>query len=255
MSFRPAGFRPAALGAGVALVFALSAGLAMAQDAAPAAAASATQPAAAASVAPAATETAAIKPGDATAGQGKAAVCGACHGMDGNSSDPQYPKLAGQHESYIARQLVHFKAGQRQNPIMMGMAAALSEQDMHDIGAYFSTKSALPGVADAALVEHGQTLFRQGDAERGIPACMACHSIDGRGNPGAMYPQLTSQHAQYIQATLKSWHDGTAWGTDAQAKIMPAIAQKLEANDIAALASYIEGLHAADGAAAKPATP
>ncbi|MEI7035485.1 c-type cytochrome [Fulvimonas yonginensis] len=195
------------------------------------------------------------KAGDAAAGQGKAAACGACHGMDGNSSDAQYPKLAGQHESYIVRQLTHFKAGQRQNPIMMGMAAPLSEQDMHDLGAYFASKQSLPGVADAALVSQGEQLFRQGDADRGIPACMACHSIDGRGNPGAGYPQLTSQHAQYVEKTLKAWHDGTTWGDDAQAKIMPAIAQKLDDKDIAALASYIEGLHVADGAAAKPATP
>jgi cytochrome c553 len=170
--------------------------------------------------------------------------------MDGNSADPQYPKLAGQSEQYIARQLTDFKSGKRQNPIMMGMAAPLSEQDMHDLGAYFASKTALPGVADQALVEHGQTLFRQGDATRGIPACMACHSIDGRGNPGAMYPQLASQHAQYIEATLKAWHDGTTWGDDARAQIMPAIAKQLNADDIAALASYIEGLYSAD---AKPA--
>jgi len=284
MSFRSAGFRPAAFGGVIALVFALSASVVVAQDAKPApasaasvgkstnaaapavtsstpapanngqpaaatptAAASAAQPAAPAEVA------AVVKAGDATAGQGKAAVCGACHGMDGNSSDAQYPKLAGQHEAYIVRQLTRFKAGQRQNPIMMGMAAPLSEQDMHDLGAYFATKQSLPGVADAALVEQGEKLFRQGDAERGIPACMACHSIDGRGNPGAAYPQLTSQHAQYIQKTLKAWHDGTTWGEDAQAKIMPAIAQKLDDKDIAALASYVEGLHVADDA--KPATP
>jgi cytochrome c553 len=278
MSFRSAGFRPAAFGGVIALVFALSCGTALAQDAKPAPATSgapavssstpqptnegmqaAATPAAAASAAqPAAPAhaAAAVKAGDATAGAGKAAVCGACHGMDGNSSDAQYPKLAGQHEAYIVRQLTHFKAGQRQNPIMMGMAAPLSEQDMHDLGAYFASKQSLPGVADAALVEHGQTLFRQGDASRGIPACMACHSIDGRGNPGAAYPQLTSQHAPYIEATLKAWHDGTSWGDDAQAKIMPAIAQKLDAKDIAALASYVEGLHMADeGASAKPATP
>jgi cytochrome c553 len=227
----------------------------MAQDAKPktdAPAAAATAPASAATVAPAAATVAvAIKPGDATAGQAKAAVCGACHGMDGNSSDAQYPKLAGQSEQYIVRQLTDFKSGKRQNPIMMGMATPLSEQDMHDIGAYFASKTALPGVADQALVEHGQTLFRQGDAKRDIPACMACHSIDGRGNPGAMYPQLTSQHAQYIEATLKSWHDGTTWGDDAHSQIMPAIAKKLDADDIAALASYIEGLHSADS---QPAT-
>ncbi|MHA6205027.1 c-type cytochrome [Dyella soli] len=228
----------------------------MAQEAkAPAPAATAAQPAAAAGAEQAAkpSEATAAKPGDATAGAGKAAVCGACHGMDGNSSDPQYPKLAGQHESYIVRQLTSFKSSKRQNPIMLGMASPLSEQDMRDIGAYFASKSSLPGVADAALVEQGQKLYREGDTTRGIPACMACHSIDGRGNPGAMYPQLTSQHAQYIEATLKAWHDGSSWGDDAHAQIMPGIAKKLDAKDIAALASYIEGLHAAEGAGGQAA--
>lgn len=255
MSFRSAGFRPAVLGSAMALVFALSASAAMAQDAKPETAApAAASTAAAAPAAPAvAAAEAPAKPGDATAGQAKAAVCGACHGMDGNSADAQYPKLAGQSEQYIVRQLTDFKAGKRQNPIMMGMAAPLSTQDMHDVGAYFASKTALPGVADQALVEHGQTLFRQGDSTRGIPACMACHSIDGRGNPGAMYPQLTSQHAQYIEATLKSWHDGATWGDDAHAQIMPAIAKQLTPDDIAALASYIEGLHSADSQPA--ATP
>ncbi|MGN6327754.1 MAG: c-type cytochrome [Rhodanobacter sp.] len=243
MSFRSAGFRPAVLGAAVALALVLS-GTAMAQDAQPAAATTAAQPAAAPAVA--AAPAAAVKPGDATAGQAKAAVCGACHGMDGNSADAQYPKLAGQSEQYIVRQLTDFKSGKRQNPIMMGMAAPLSEQDMHDLGAYFASQKPLPGVADQALVEQGETLYRQGDSSRGIPACMACHSIDGSGNPGAMYPHLAGQHAQYVEATLKAWHDGTTWGDDARAKIMPSIAAKLDAKDIAALASYIEGLHSAD---------
>jgi cytochrome c553 len=243
MGFRFAGFRPAALGSAAVLIFAMASGTAMAQAAAKstAAPAAAAQPAAAAP----ATAEAAAKPGDATAGQAKAAACGACHGMDGNSTDPQYPKLAGQSEQYIVHQLENFKSGKRQNPIMLGMATPLSEQDMHDVGAYFASKTALPGVADQALVEHGQQLFREGDAKRGIPACMACHSIDGRGNPGAMYPQLESQHAQYVEATLKAWHDGTSWGTDAHSQIMPSIAQKLSTNDIAALASYVEGLHPA----------
>jgi cytochrome c553 len=253
MSFRPAGYRPAFVGYAVALAFTLSSSVVFAQEAkAPAAASTAAQPAAAGApaAAPAAEAAATLKPGDATAGAAKAAVCGACHGMDGNSSDAQYPKLAGQHESYIVRQLTNFKGGARQNPIMLGFASSLSEQDMRDVGAFFATKSSLPGVADQALVELGQRLYREGDATRGIPACMACHSIDGRGNPGAMYPQLTSQHAQYIEATLKSWHDGTTWGDDAHAQIMPGIAKKLEAKDIAALASYVEGLHAAEGAGA-----
>ncbi|MEP7186423.1 MAG: c-type cytochrome [Rhodanobacter sp.] len=259
MSFRSAGFRPAVLGSAIAIAFALSASASMAQEAppaaTPAAAATASAPASAGSAAPAAEAAkpvaeAAVKPGDATAGQAKAAVCGACHGMDGNSSDAQYPKLAGQNEQYIVRQLTDFKSGKRQNPIMMAMATPLSTQDMHDVGAYFSNQTPLPGVADQALVEQGEKLFREGDSSRKIPACMACHSIDGRGNPGAMYPQLTSQHAQYIEATLKSWHDGTTWGDDAHSQIMPAIAKQLDSKDIAALASYIEGLHSAG---AKPA--
>ena len=260
MSFRLAGCRPAVVNA-VALVLALSTGAILAQNTkAPApAAAPSSQPAPAASAPAAAVSAAAphdnswmmsTKPGDATAGQAKAAACGACHGMDGNSTDPQYPKLAGQHEMYIAHQLHNFKDGDRQNAIMLGMATPLSDQDTRDIGAYFASKQSLPGVADQALVEHGQTLYRQGDPQRGIPACMACHGIDGRGNPGAMYPQLTSQHAQYVEAKLKEFHDGTTWGHEAHAQIMPTIAKNLDPQDIAALASYIEGLHVADHSAA-----
>ncbi|MEZ2417102.1 cytochrome c [Luteibacter sp. RCC_6_2] len=199
--------------------------------------------------------TAALKPGDATAGQGKAAACGACHGIDGNSSDPQYPRLAGQSEQYIAAQLADFKSGKRMNPIMVGFAQPLSEQDMHDIGAYFAGKASLPGVADQALVEQGQTLYRQGDVDRGVPACMACHGPDGRGNPGAHYPQLTSQHAKYIEARLKGWHDGGTPNDGPHTKIMVSIAQKLDDKDIAAVASYIEGLHTNEPTAAAPATP
>ena len=273
MGFNATGFRPTVLGAALALTLALSTGTALAQDAAapaasapvaassaPAATGSSSAPAtaasaAAATAAPAVAATGPVKPGDAAAGQAKAAVCGACHGMDGNSAVAMYPKLAGQSEAYIARQLADFKSGVRQNPIMMGMAAPLSPQDMHDLGAYFASKVATPGVADQALVEHGQQLFRQGDAARGIPACMACHSIDGRGNPGAAYPQLAGQHAQYVQATLKAWHDGTVWGTDVRAQIMPAIAKQLDEKDIAALASYVEGLHSTEAPPAAAATP
>ena len=189
---------------------------------------------------------AAIPSGDATAGQAKSASCGACHGMDGNSSDAQYPKLAGQHEDYIVRQLENFKSGKRTEPIMAGMAAPLSEQDMHDIGAYFASQRVMPGVADAQLLEQGQRLYRSGDPSRDIPACMACHGITGSGNPGARYPALGGQHAPYLEAKLKAWHDGESWGDDTRSQIMPSMAKKLTAEDIAALASYIEGLHVAE---------
>jgi cytochrome c553 len=180
-----------------------------------------------------------VKPGDATAGQGKAAA-----------------RLAGQSEQYIAGQLAQFKSGKRANPIMAGFAAPLSEQDMHDIGAFFATQKPLPGVADQALVAQGETLYRQGDTTRGIPACMACHGPDGAGNPGAQYPRLTSQHSTYIESRLKAWKQATAPSDDPHTKIMMPIAQKLDDKDIAAVASYIEGLHTNDPSqAAAPAGP
>lgn len=185
------------------------------------------------------------QPGDAKAGQAKAVACGACHGADGNSSDAQYPKLADQNERYIVTQLMRFKSGVRQNPIMAGMAAALSPQDMHDIGAYFSGQKRVAGVADEKLAAAGAQLYREGDASRGVPACMACHGPDGAGNPGWRVPNIAGQHADYVQAQLKAWHDGTAWGSDAHSKIMPTISQRLTAQDIAAVSSYVEGLHAA----------
>lgn len=187
--------------------------------------------------------------GDAKAGESKAAACGACHGMDGNSADKQYPKLAGQNEAFIARQLTLFKTSKRQNPIMMGFASQLSDQDMHDVGAYFATKRSLPGVADEKLLDRGQSLYRGGDVALGVPACMACHGPDGRGMAGAGYPQLGGQWADYVQAKLKDWKAGTTWGDDTNAKIMPEIAKRLGDQDIAALASYVEGLHTADAAA------
>ncbi|MBA8887146.1 cbb3-type cytochrome c oxidase subunit III [Dokdonella fugitiva] len=185
--------------------------------------------------------------GDAKAGESKSAACGACHGIDGNPTDKQYPKLAGQNEAYIARQITLFKSQKRQNPIMMGFAATLSEQDMHDIGAYFAGKTSLPGVADDKLVERGQALYRAGDVKLGVPACMACHGPDGRGMAGAGFPQLGGQWTDYVATKLKDWKAGTTWGDDANAKVMPAIAQKLGDADINAIASYVEGLHTAAG--------
>ena len=188
--------------------------------------------------------------GDPKAGESKAAVCGACHGMDGNPTDKQYPKLAGQNEAYIARQLGLFKSQKRQNAIMMGFATTLGEQDMHDVGAYFAGKASLPGIADDKLIERGQALYRGGDSRLGVPACMACHGPDGRGMAGAGFPQLAGQWTDYVAIKLKDWKAGTTWGDDANAKVMPAIAQKLSDADITALASYVEGLHTAAGTSA-----
>jgi cytochrome c553 len=206
---------------------------------------------AAAPAAPAAAS--ALKPGDAQAGQGKTATCAACHGMDGNPATSQYPKLAGQQESYIARQIDLIRNHKRESPVMMGFVMTLSAQDEHDIGAYFASKSSLPGVADAKLVARGEAIYRGGDKDENAPACMACHGPDGRGNPGAGYPQLAGQYADYVGQKLKDWRDGKTWGDDDRAKIMPAVVKGLTDADIASLASYIEGLHSAgnDATAAK----
>ncbi|MDE1958524.1 MAG: cytochrome c4 [Xanthomonadaceae bacterium] len=236
--------------ASVTLVGALLSVAAIAQAAAPAKPARVAQAQAAAPAAAVAPTAAPLKPGDATAGQAKAAVCGACHGLDGNSSDPQYPKLAGQQAGYIVRQLELFKSGQRPNPIMLGMATPLSPQDMADVAAYFAKQKTLPGIADKTLVSAGGKLYREGDKTAGIPACMACHGPDGRGNPGALYPHLAGQHAQYVQQVLTAWHSGQPWGKGPHAQIMLTIAGRLSTADIAAVASYIQGLHTAVPAAA-----
>lgn len=189
--------------------------------------------------------------GDATAGEAKSAVCGACHGADGNSVDATYPKIAGQNESYIVRQLLQFKSGKRMNPIMMPFASTLSDQDMHDLGAFFATKRPSPGQTDEAYVKRGQELFRAGDSKLGIPACMACHGPSGRGMAGSAYPQLSGQWADYISAKFAEWRSGTMWGEDDHAKIMPDIAKRLSDKDIAALASYVQGLHEVQTASAE----
>lgn len=221
----------------IALAALLGAGSLTAQEPAQPAA-----PNTAAAAAPAAP----LKPGDATAGQGKVATCGACHGMDGNPASSQYPKLAGQHEAYIARQIELIKSNQRQNPVMMGFIASMTPQDMRDVGAYFASKTSLPGVADAKLVARGEALYRGGDKATTTPACMACHGPDGRGNPGAGYPQLAGQFADYTAAKLKDFRDGKKWSDDDKGSIMPAVVHGLNDVDIAALATYLEGLHSAD---------
>jgi cytochrome c553 len=207
--------------------------------------------------------------GDAKAGQVKAAACGACHGMDGNSSDAQYPKLAAQQERYIARQLALFKTGERENAIMVGFASALSPQDMRDVGAYFASQKVVPGVADDTAIkdgvyqgkkfyEVGQMIYRGGDPVRNVPACMACHGPTGAGNPGPAYPNLGGQHAKYVADKLTAFRGGLVLGQKEYANaVMSQVAHNLTDQEIQALATYVEGLHAssADVPAANAAAP
>jgi cytochrome c553 len=188
--------------------------------------------------------------GSAQAGAAKSATCLACHGLNGNSVNPEWPNLAGQNAAYIAGQLRHFRGGSRVNALMSPMAAALTDQDILDLGAHFAVQTPTGGESDPANWQAGQTLYRNGDAARGIPACMACHGPVGRGVPAAGYPALRAQHAVYTVKQLTDYAADTRYTKDEQGKsrgtangaMMQVIAQRLTDEDRRALASYLQGL-------------
>lgn len=180
--------------------------------------------------------------GDATAGQAKAAVCGACHGPDGNSMAPNFPKLAGQGERYLNKQLHDIKSGKRTVLEMTGLLTNLSDQDLADLAAYFSSQKGSVGAADPKVVAHGEELFRGGKLDQGMPSCTGCHSPNGAGNAAAAFPHLGGQHALYIAKQLTDFREGNRTN-DGDTKIMQSIAAKLSNKDIEAVSSYIQGLH------------
>jgi len=180
--------------------------------------------------------------GDAAAGQAKTAVCGAGHNPDGNSLAPNFPKLAGQGERYLEKQLHDIKSGKRTVLEMTGMLAPFKEQDLADIAAYFASQKGSVGAADPKLVERGEQLFRGGDLSKGLPACTGCHSPNGAGNAAAGFPHLGGQHAAYTKKQLTAFREGERTN-DGDATTMRTIASKLSNKDIEALASYIQGLH------------
>lgn len=182
--------------------------------------------------------------GSAEAGAAKSATCTACHGPGGNSANPEWPKLAGQHAPYVARQLANYKAGARKNPVMNAQAAALTDQDMKDLAAHFSGQKMQPGVASPEALKVATRLWRAGDAARGLPACSACHGPAGAGNAAAGYPRLGGQHAKYVAGALRGYRDGSTMPLNqAPAAMMGAVAAKLTDAEIEALASYVNGLH------------
>lgn len=175
-------------------------------------------------------------------GKAKALTCTACHGPEGNSANALWPNIAGQNASYTLAQLKAFKDGSRQDPLMSSQAMLLSEQDMADLAVYFeSLPGAAQAVADASLVARGEALYRGGNNDNEIAACMACHGPTGRGNPAAVYPALQGQHAAYTAKQLNAYADG-ARATDGKTRMMRDIAARLSNEDIEALASYVQGL-------------
>ncbi len=183
---------------------------------------------------------------DAAKGQQVAAgVCAGCHNPDGNSQIPGNPKLAGQVQSYIAKQLHNFRASgaqppERANPIMAGMAATLAPDDISNVAAYYADQKPNPGAAKSKeTVELGQKLWRAGDASRGLPACAGCHGPAGAGLP-AQFPRLAGQHAEYTETQLKSFREGSRSNDPNQ--MMRTIAGKMSDREIKAVADYAAGL-------------
>ena len=180
--------------------------------------------------------------GSAEAGKAKSLTCTACHGQEGNSVNPVWPSIAGQSATYTVTQLQAFKDGLRSDPLMSSQAMLLSAEDMRNVAVYFeSLPKAAMSVADPGAVSRGQALYRGGNSENGVAACMACHGPTGRGNPAAGYPAVSGQHATYTEKQLRDYATA-ARQSDGRTGIMRDIAARLDEKDIVSIASYMQGL-------------
>ena len=175
--------------------------------------------------------------GNADQGKAKSMTCAACHGADGNSAAADYPKLAGQHATYLESTLKAYRDGSRANAIMAGMATALSNEDIADLAAYYSEQMSSTGAVEANLVARGEQLYRFGDSEKGISACAACHGPTGAGVASANFPSLKGQWAGYSEAQLTAFRDGLRANA-----MMNGVAKNMSDADIKAVASYVGGL-------------
>lgn len=165
-------------------------------------------------------------------------VCAACHTADGSRGAPANPIIAGQHPEYLAKQLAEFKSGKRKNPVMQGMAAPLSEEDMRNVAAFYASKTAKPGFAkNKDTVALGEKIYRGGIAERNVPACAGCHGPTGSGIP-AQYPRIGGQHGDYVEAQMVAFRSGAR----ANSPQMTGVAAKMNDKEIKAVSDYIAGL-------------
>lgn len=184
--------------------------------------------------------------GDAEAGKGQSMVCSACHGADGNSAVPSFPKLAGQGERYLLKQLQDIRDGARPVPTMAGQLTGKSDQQLADLAAFYASQPASGGKTKPELLALGEKIYRSGVIERKVAACTACHSPTGQGNAPAGFPSLAGQHAEYIATQLnmyrKGYEDETGRTNDGDAMIMRSTAFGLSDKEIEAVSSYIAGL-------------
>jgi cytochrome c553 len=178
---------------------------------------------------------------DIQAGKSKSVACAGCHGTDGNSASGTWPSLAGQHASYLVKQLKDYKSGSRVNSTMQGMAGILAtEADLQDVAAYYQSQKLKPVKFDDKLIAQGESIFRGGITEISVPACMACHGADGAGNAPAAWPSLKGQQSDYIVSQLKKFRDGTR-ANDA-GKTMRNVAARMSDTEMMAVAAYIAGI-------------
>ena len=179
---------------------------------------------------------------DPAAGEAKAALCVACHGPTGNSANPEWPKLAGQHAKYTAKQIRDFMAGvTRSNELMAPMIAGLSDQDIEDISAYYAIQRSTGGFASEEMHALGERIYRGGNAQSGVPACIACHGPRGGGNGPAGFPALAGQHAVYTAQQIDAWRLGNRSNDPNQ--MMADAVRYLTPEETRAVSEYIAGLH------------
>ena len=180
--------------------------------------------------------------GDPEAGQSKSITCAACHGQDGNSVNPVWPSIAGQHAGYMVEQLMAFKNGTRSEPLMLGQVMTLSDEDMRNLSVYYEGMApAAKSVSDPAVVDLGRRLYQGGDRQGSTSACIACHGPTGRGNPAASVPSVRGQYAVYAAQQLRNYASGTR-KSDGPTRVMRDIAETLSEEEIVAVASYMQGL-------------
>ncbi|MDH3632336.1 MAG: cytochrome c4 [Gammaproteobacteria bacterium] len=181
-----------------------------------------------------------VNAGDIEAGKAKSAVCAACHGADGNSSNGAWPSLAGQHASYTYKQLTDFKAGRRNNASMSGMVALLNDEDMKNLAAFYESQRAKAMAFDGEMIETGESIYRGGITETKVAACMGCHSPSGVGNGPAGWPSLKGQHPEYLVTQLQSFKQGTR--ANDTGKMMRNVVVRMSDEEMKAVAAYIAGI-------------
>ncbi len=182
----------------------------------------------------------AVNAGDIEAGKTKSAVCAACHGVDGNSTNRAWPSLAGQHAGYTYKQLTDFKAGRRNNASMTGMVALLNDEDMKNLAAYYESQQPKAMAFDGERIETGESIYRGGITETKVAACMGCHAPSGVGNGPAGWPSLKGQHPEYLVTQLQNFKQGTR--ANDTGKMMRNVVVRMSDEEMKAVAAYIAGI-------------